>query len=157
MAIATSSGPKIFRVVVPVGDIERAARFYGELLGACGRRIGEGRHYFDCGAVILACVDPVREKDVTHPTPNPDHIYFSVRDLDAAATRARRAGAEMTRLDHAPIPGMPAPPARKGADDAIQTQPWGERSFYCKDPFGNKLCFVDERTVFTGVGAPSRS
>lgn len=32
----------------------------------------------------------------------------------------------------------------------IQTQPWGERSFYCADPFGNKLCFVDEKTVFTG-------
>ena len=24
-----------------------------------------------------------------------------------------------------------------------------ERSFYCSDPFGNKLCFVDDRTLFT--------
>ena len=26
----------------------------------------------------------------------------------------------------------------------------GEWSFYCTDPFGNKLCFVDESTLFTG-------
>lgn len=30
----------------------------------------------------------------------------------------------------------------------IETQPWAERSFYCSDPFGNKLCFVDDRTLF---------
>jgi uncharacterized glyoxalase superfamily protein PhnB len=30
----------------------------------------------------------------------------------------------------------------------IETQPWGERSFYGVDPFGNKLCFVDEQTLF---------
>jgi hypothetical protein len=32
----------------------------------------------------------------------------------------------------------------------ILTRPWGERSFYAEDPYGNLLCFVDERTVFTG-------
>jgi uncharacterized glyoxalase superfamily protein PhnB len=31
----------------------------------------------------------------------------------------------------------------------IETQPWGERSFYCKDPFGNKLCFVAADTLVT--------
>ncbi len=31
----------------------------------------------------------------------------------------------------------------------IETQPWGERSFYCSDPFGNKLCFVADGTLFT--------
>lgn len=29
-------------------------------------------------------------------------------------------------------------------------QPWGERSFYAEDPFANKICFVDESTVFAG-------
>jgi hypothetical protein len=29
-------------------------------------------------------------------------------------------------------------------------RPWGERSFYVKDPWGNGLCFVDEKTLFTG-------
>jgi hypothetical protein len=32
----------------------------------------------------------------------------------------------------------------------IALRPWGERSFYAKDPFGNPICFVDEQTVFTG-------
>ena len=32
----------------------------------------------------------------------------------------------------------------------IVKRPWGERSFYVEDPFGNGLCFVDERTLFTG-------
>jgi hypothetical protein len=32
----------------------------------------------------------------------------------------------------------------------IAMRPWGERSFYMADPFGNPLCFVDERTLFTG-------
>ncbi len=32
----------------------------------------------------------------------------------------------------------------------IVTRPWGERSFYIDDPWGNGLCFVDEKTLFTG-------
>ena len=32
----------------------------------------------------------------------------------------------------------------------IARRPWGEVSFYVEDPFGNKLCFVDRATVFTG-------
>ena len=32
----------------------------------------------------------------------------------------------------------------------IVVRPWGERSFYAADPFGNGLCFVDEKTLFTG-------
>ena len=34
-------------------------------------------------------------------------------------------------------------------DRQVKTQPWGERCFYAKDPFGNPICMVDERTVFT--------
>jgi hypothetical protein len=33
---------------------------------------------------------------------------------------------------------------------AICKRPWGERSSYAVDPFGNPLCFVDRATVFTG-------
>ena len=35
-------------------------------------------------------------------------------------------------------------------DDRIRKRPWGEKSFYLRDPFGNPLCFVDENTAFTG-------
>jgi len=34
---------------------------------------------------------------------------------------------------------------------AIAVRPWGERSFYAVDPFGKRLCFVDERTKFTTI------
>jgi hypothetical protein len=32
----------------------------------------------------------------------------------------------------------------------IERRPWGERSFYVHDPFGNPLCFVDSSTIFLG-------
>lgn len=34
--------------------------------------------------------------------------------------------------------------------DEIGTRPWGERSFYMKYQFGNKICFVQEETAFDG-------
>jgi hypothetical protein len=34
----------------------------------------------------------------------------------------------------------------------IAERPWGERSFYASDPFGNPLCFVSRESVFTGCG-----
>jgi uncharacterized glyoxalase superfamily protein PhnB len=94
-----------------------------------GERVSPGRHYFGCGGVILACFDPRADGDPWDATPNPDHVYFSVENLEATLERAKSAGASITQ--------------------PIETQPWGERSFYCKDPFGNKLCFVDAQTLFT--------
>jgi hypothetical protein len=45
---------------------------------------------------------------------------------------------------------------QKGKEDVhgepagdIVTRHWGERCFYAVDPFGNGLCFSDERTLFT--------
>jgi uncharacterized glyoxalase superfamily protein PhnB len=122
---------RLFRVILPVGDIELAAKFYGELLGQPGRRVSKGRHYFDCGGVILACFDPRADGDEFDARPNPDHFYFAVADLEAVFERARRLGC-------------------KEIDSEIKVRPWGERSFYAKDPFGNPLCFVDEGTVFMG-------
>jgi catechol 2,3-dioxygenase-like lactoylglutathione lyase family enzyme len=120
---------KLYRVIVPVSDIERAKGFYGSLLGSSGVRVSPGRHYFGCGGVILACFDPRADGDPWDATPNPDHVYFSVDDLDAVFARAGGAGATILQ--------------------PIEVQPWGERSFYCADPFGNKLCFVDSATLFT--------
>src|SRR6185503_18565772 len=119
----------LFRVILPVSDIERAARFYANLLQQPGKRVSSGRHYFDCGGTILACFDPRADGDKHDPTPNPDHVYFAVEDLDAVFARAREAGC-------------------RELEQQIQTRPWGERSFYAKDPFGNPICFVDARTKF---------
>jgi catechol 2,3-dioxygenase-like lactoylglutathione lyase family enzyme len=120
---------RLYRVILPVSDIERAQVFYTALLGFEGKRISPGRHYFGCDGVILACFDPRADGDSWDATPNPDHVYFSVDDLEGVFGRAGSAGARILR--------------------PIEVQPWGERSFYASDPFGNKLCFVDSRTLFT--------
>lgn len=123
------SAPRLFRVIVPVADIQAAANFYGSVLGDPGRRISPGRHYFACGGTILACFDPRADGDAWEARPNPEHLYLAVSDLEDTLARVlAQAG-----VVHCPI----------------ETQPWGERSFYCSDPFGNKLCFVDDGTLFT--------
>lgn len=129
---------RLFRVILPVADIEGAARFYGALLDQRGMRISPGRHYFECGGVILALFDPRRDGDAKQPRPNFDHIYFAVADLEAAYERAKAVGGVSDAVGDGNLPM-----------GQIATRPWGERSFYMHDPFGNALCFVDERTLFT--------
>jgi catechol 2,3-dioxygenase-like lactoylglutathione lyase family enzyme len=120
----------ILRVILPVPDIEAAEAFYARLLDQPGRRVSPERHYFDCGDVILACHQPGAHGD-SFAGPNPDYVYFAEPDLETAFERAKAAGCcEL--------------------DETIESRPWGERSFYAKDPFGNPLCFVDAATVFTG-------
>jgi catechol 2,3-dioxygenase-like lactoylglutathione lyase family enzyme len=114
------SEAQLFRVILPVTDIEAAASFYARLLGIPGSRVSGGRHYFDCRGTILACYDPLADGDLETVGPNPQNLYFSVEDLDAAY--------KLT---------------------AIEVQPWGERSFYASDPFDNPICFVDSQTLFT--------
>lgn len=125
-----AQAPRLYRVILQVSDIEQAARFYARLLGVDGRRVSPGRHYFDCGPVILAVFDPQADGDNFEARPNSDHVYFAVDDLNAIYKRALEAKAEIL--------------------EEIRTRPWGERCFYIKDSFGNPLCFVDARTVFTG-------
>ena len=129
--------PKLYRVILQVSDLDRSAEFYSKLLGTEGRRIRGGfRHYFDCGAVILALVDPSADNE--NARPNPDNIYFSVANLEAAHARA----SDLECLSTGDVHGAPA--------GEIVVRPWGERSFYAFDPSGNPICFVEESTVFTG-------
>jgi predicted enzyme related to lactoylglutathione lyase len=130
---------RIFRVIMPVTDIARAAAFYGSLLDQTGFRVSNGRHYFDCGGVILAAYDPRADGDSAEPRPNFDHVYFAVPDLEAVHDRAKSVGGLSGEVGDGNLPM-----------GQIARRPWGERSFYMRDPFGNKLCFVDETTVFKG-------
>lgn len=130
---------KLFRVILPVGDVERAARFYEAVLGSPGLRVSPGRHYFDCGGTILACFDPVADGDGYAPTPNGEWLYFAVADLEATRGALLKAGGTLSDED-----------MHGAAAGEIARRPWGERSFYALDPFGNRVCFVDENTVFRG-------
>ena len=132
-----SQAPRLFRIILQVPDLDQAEQFYGELLGDKGRRIPRAsRHYIDCGPVILALVDVTADGDT--PKPLPDNIYFAVANLDAVYARAKSLNCLSTEDVHGVSAGE------------IVVRPWGERSFYVIDPWGNKLCFVDETTLFTG-------
>lgn len=122
---------RLFRVIVPVSDIDRAAQFYERLLELHGKRVSPGRHYFDCGGTILACFDPRADGDSFDARPNPDHIYISVEDLRACHARAKTLSCLRV-------------------DDEIADRPWGETSFYAQDPFGNPICLVQADTEFLG-------
>ncbi len=127
--------PKLFRVTVEVANLDEAAAFYAKLLDTDGKRHPGARHYFDCGGVILAVLDV--SQGGMNPTPGPKSLYFAVRDLDAVHARATNLEALAPYKVHG-----------QAAGEAI-TRPWGERSFYVVDKWGNDLCFVEEGTLFT--------
>ena len=122
--------PRVFRIFIPVTDFEKAVGFYQKLLGTDGHIIHRGRQYFDCGPVIVAVIE-------NNGTPIADHIYFSTNELDAVFERARGLDCLEDSDVHGSLSGE------------INVRPWGERSFYARDPFGNGLCFVDDTTLFT--------
>ena len=129
---------RLFRVIVPVNNLDAAVLFYAALLDAPGFRVSGGRHYFPCGDVILALYDPHGDSDDRTARPNFEHLYFAVDDLEAVYRRAQAAGGLSVETGDG---GLPM--------GEIAKRPWGERSFYLRDPFGNPLCFVDAETVFT--------
>jgi len=129
------STPKIFRVTVEVGNLEQAATFYSKLLGLDGKRHPGARHYFNCGGVILAVLDPTTGGMT--PNPGPKSLYLAVTDLEAVHKRAK----DLNALAPYKVHGEPA--------GTVTKRPWGERSFYVVDPWGNDLCFVQEGTLYT--------
>ncbi len=128
----SEKAPSLFRIFLPVTDFEKAIEFYQQLFNVEGRLIHRGRQYFDCGPVIFAVIE-------NKGAPIGDHLYFSVPNLEAVFRRAK----ELDCLEVSDVHGSPS--------HEIGVRPWGERSFYARDPFGNGLCFVDETTLFTGV------
>jgi predicted enzyme related to lactoylglutathione lyase len=131
------AAPPLFRLILQVDDLDKAAEFYAKLLDDPGRRIPRAsRHYIDCGPVILALVDVAAGGE--EPKPIPDQIYFAVAGLEKFHSRATELGCLSSQDVHGDSAGE------------IVARPWGERSFYVHDPWGNGLCFVDEKTLFTG-------
>ncbi|HEV2429547.1 MAG TPA: VOC family protein, partial [Thermoplasmata archaeon] len=139
--MASRAGPSVFRILLPAKQLPTAVRFYETLLGVRGRKVAEGRFYFDLGPVILGLLDfsrrPARDR-----APSSEAIYLATADLEGTFRRARRMGGLASGLLH----GDPRQPLGR-----IVRRPWGERSFYAADPTGNPLCFVDARTKFTGT------
>lgn len=124
--------PQFFRLNIEVGDLAAAQSFYETLLATSGRQRPGNRFYIDAGPITFQVV----------ATPQPHAaakaLYFSTRDLDAVHARAMQLGCLSDEMVH----GL------KAGD--ITVKPWGERSFYADDPWGNPLCFVDAGTVYAG-------
>ena len=130
-----SDVPKLFRVTLEVGSLDQASEIYSKLLGIPGKRHPGARQYYDCGGVILAVLDVSR--GAMPPTPGPKSLYFAVDNLDEVHARAAALGLLAPYQVH----GEPA--------GDVVTRPWGERSFYVVDPWGNDLCFCEDGTLYT--------
>ena len=126
--------PTVFRITLEVGDLDAATELYSALLGQPGSRHPGARHYFDCG-VIVALLDV--SQGGLPPTPGPKSLFFAVDDVDAVHSRAERLGV----LAPYDVHGEPA--------GHVLTRPWGERSFYAVDPWGNDVCFCENGTLYT--------
>jgi catechol 2,3-dioxygenase-like lactoylglutathione lyase family enzyme len=130
-----TAAPKLFRVTLEVSDLESATQLYRQLFAVDGTRHPGARHYFDCDGVIVAVIDVSQGGLI--PTPGSKSLSFAVDDIDAVHQRA-------ARLDVlAPYQGHGEP-----AGEVVE-RPWGERSFYVVDPWGNDLCFCENGTLFT--------
>ena len=129
---------RAFRIAIPASDLDRSRSFYEQVLGIAADETVPTRLYFHCDGFIVALVDREAEAHDDDPRdcPLPDNLYFATGDLDTALARAVAAGAEIA--------------------SPIERRPWGERSFYCTDPDGHPLCFVDESTLYLGHGAEWR-
>lgn len=127
--------PSLFRINVEVGNLDQAAEFYEELFGIQGRKQAGSRCYFTCGPVTLQVVD-VSSSGKPHPAAKA--LYFTVEDLDAVFERAKALGCLSTEDVHGVSGG------------GISVRPWGERSFYAEDKWGNPLCFVEAGTIYPG-------
>ncbi len=124
----------LFRVTVPVDDLQAADAFWSKLLDLDVDSAIPSRHYIRTGGAIVVLVD-TREHARGHGLavpdfcPNPDWLYFRVPDLDTSYTRAVELGC--------PVP-------RDGEGEGISVRDWGDRSFYSCDPAGNPICFIDD-------------
>lgn len=117
---------KILETCLYVDDLERAARFYGEVLGLPLVGCQEGRHlFFRCGEQMLLIFRPEGSLQGDGPIPThgargPGHVAFSVSAPELAEWQSR--------LDQAQIPV-----------EAVIDWPQGGRSIYFRDPAGNSI------------------
>lgn len=124
--------PSLFRINIEVGDLDAAHRFYAALLGLEGRPQMGRRVYFQAGGVTLQVV----QAEAPHTAAKA--LYFLTADLDAVHARAQALDCLSTEAVHGEPGGAPV------------VRPWGERSFYADDPWGNPLCFVEAGTIYAG-------
>lgn len=115
--------PRLFRVTLPVRDLALGQRFYSSLLGEDGQPLGAGWHAFSFGGAMLAL------HEVAVAVPHPEPVCISVEE-------------SIVQL-HYRAQSLRAPQV----DPEPRTLPTGEYGFQLRDPWGNTVWIVDERSV----------
>ena len=115
--------PRLFRVVLPVRDLALARRFYGSLLGEEGQSFAPGWHTFNFGGALLTL------HEVPVAAPHGEPACISVEE-SIVQLHYRAQSLRAPQLDREP-----------------RTLPSGEYGFAMRDPWGNALWIVDERSV----------
>jgi len=124
---------RLYRIILPVNNIDKAVKFYSEILDQKGIRVSPGRHYFNLGGTVLACYDPKKDGDEFgdgwkfHKN---QYMYIAVDNLQYVHEKMKYSDCKFV--------------------GEIGNMPWGETLFYANDPFDNPICFVDEKTIFIG-------
>ena len=114
----------LFHATLPVWDIERAEKFWFDLLGIVPHATPSyfpGRVTFlDLGNTMIHLVR--YGDDVPRPDPRSTHVAIDVDDLDAALVKVTATGSQIL--------------------SGIQTRPDGMRCFYFIDSEGNRIELV---------------
>jgi len=127
----------ILETCLYVDDLERAARFYQDVLGLKVESRLDGRHVFmHCGQRMLLLFNPLVSREATEQFPGhgsfgPGHLAFGVRESEIDAWIERLKSHQV-------------------AIEKILNWPQGGRSVYFRDPAGNLLEFTTPR--IWGIG-----
>jgi catechol 2,3-dioxygenase-like lactoylglutathione lyase family enzyme len=121
---------KVLETCLYVDNLERAERFYAEVLGLEFVSRQEGRHvFFRCGAAMVLLFNPQASRVEnsegglqipTHGALGPGHVAFSVNESELAGWQR-----------HLESHGV--------AIERTIDWPGGGRSLYFRDPAGNSL------------------
>ena len=136
---------KLFRVILPVTDLDRAAVIYSDLVDTGGERVSPGRHYFNLGGVVLALYNAASDGDGSvEPTRYQPGQYFYLAVADLEETLAK---AQSSRNPEHPAPGFRAvgiavgDPNRPGSSVCWIFRPQLPFSLYAvADRFGHQAC-----------------
>jgi predicted enzyme related to lactoylglutathione lyase len=116
--------------IVPVADLGRAGRFYGEVLGLESKgSAGDGTVLFACASGAIGLVQKPVPDPATHTTAS-----FEVDDIAASIAQLTRRGIAFEDYD---LPGL------KTVDKVCVLG--GEKAAWFKDPDGNILCLHEPK------------
>jgi predicted enzyme related to lactoylglutathione lyase len=120
-----------FAAIIPIRNLDRALKFYTELLGGRLKMRGEGEMKDDWASVTINKAEFWLLKPEKHEKMTLAYNVFIVDDIKQAVGGLTKKGAKF-------LPGEKMGPGSK-VDGAITSTPWGAKSAFLKDTEGNLL------------------